>query len=148
MFVTPVDFGTPAYAETVKLRNKVIHEPLNLEINPDSLSEEYQDVHFALYDANYFMLGCAVLRTNTQKPGIAYLRQVSIREEYQRKGLGAKLMKAVERHAIGNSFKEIHILAHKGAISFYTEQGYRKSGKVTNLAGLKHYPMRKKLAKK
>lgn len=147
MFVTPVDFGTPAHAETVRLRHKVIHQPLNVEVTPDSLSQEYQDVHFALYAANCFLLGCAVLRTNAQKPSIAHLRQVSIRQEYQRKGLGAKLIKAIERHALGNNFKQIHLLAHKGAVPFYASQGFKRYGNVTRVAGLKHYSMRKKLAK-
>jgi len=57
-----VDFGTPAYDETVRLRRDILRIPLGLEFYVKDLKLEYNQYHLAGYDQSGNLVGCLVLK--------------------------------------------------------------------------------------
>jgi len=147
MFITKVDYGTPAYAETVSLRQQELGERINLEITTDELAEEYKDGHIAMYDTNFYLIGCAVLKA-TAKATVADMQQVSIRKPYQKKGYGKTLVSKIEAHARANGFRFVQTQAYAAVAPFYEALGYKRVGRPKNILGIKRYKVRKRIVAK
>jgi len=143
MYVLPIDFGTPAYDESIRLRDRILRQPLNLEFTIAQLAVEYKDVHLACYDDNVQMLGCLVIMILDEST--IKMRQVAVDEAAQKKGVGTKMVEACERYAKENGFKKIVLSARDVAIPFYEKMGYKKVGKPFTEVTIKHYKMEKKM---
>ncbi len=143
MYVIEIEFATPQYDETVRLRDKILRKPLNLEFEAKDLAQEYADAHLACYDEYNNLLGCCVL--SPKEKGQLKMRQVAVDEPFQRKGIGRLLVDATEAYAKQNDFKEIVLNARDVAIPFYEKQAYKKVGKPFTEVSIKHYKMTKKL---
>ena len=79
-------------------------------------------------------------------PGTPSLGIVTSEEE-RRKGLGTKMLKALEKVARKKGYKNIFLTAYienKGAVRFYNKMGYEIRSVVKRRAGLA-YSMKKKL---
>jgi len=54
MQVNVVPHGSPAYAQTVKLRQDMLRTPLGLTLTPAQLATETDQVHLAAFDGEPF----------------------------------------------------------------------------------------------
>ncbi len=78
--------------------------------------------------------------------GNARIRFIAMEEEYQRKGLGTKLMAALEGLARKKGFKKAILWGDENAVKFYEKLGYKNVGKGPLLNGLlQQYDMEKAL---
>ena len=138
-----IDFGTPEYDETVRLRDQVLRKPLGLEFTAEQLAKEYDSWHLVATDANGNLLACLVLVP--QEAGAIKMRQVAVRPDVQGRGVGAALVKVSEQLAHDKGFQEMVLHARDTAVSFYQKLGYSIDGAQFTEVGIPHFKMQKKL---
>ena len=122
-----IDFATPAYDETIRLRDEILRQPLGLQFNIKDLEVEYSQYHLGAYDAQGTLVACLVLKPLDDQ--VLKMRQVAVKTTVQGKGYGSELVKASETFAIERGFQKMELNARDNAIRFYERMGYRKIGK-------------------
>lgn len=143
MHVIKIEFGTPEYDETVRLRYEVLRKPLGLEFTAEQLAQEYEDIHLAAYDIHFRLMGCLVLSLTDETS--MKMRQVSVAETYQRTGVGKKMALHAEALATTAGCTTIYCHARDVAVPFYENLGYTKEGKAFKEVGITHFKMKKKI---
>ncbi len=143
MFTLLIDFGTPAYDDMVKLRDDILRKPLGLEFTPEYLAAEYDMMHLACYNERHELLGCLILAP--QENGEIKMRQVAVREDCQRKGVGQLMVADSETIAREKGFSKMTMHARDTAIPFYKKLNYKKKGRAFTEVTIKHYKMEKEL---
>jgi len=142
-YALEVEFGTPAYDETIQLRDEILRKPLKLSFEIADIEQEYKEIHLACYAEGMDLQGCLVLRP--LKNGVIKMRQVAVEKGRQRKGIGAYLVNCSEKLSKDRGFKKMELNARDKAIPFYEKLGYKKVGKKFTEVGIPHYKMEKKL---
>ncbi len=143
MFVSPIEFGSPLYDQSVSIRNEILRKPLGLVFQPTDLSQEFDSYHLAIFDSSYHMLGSLILKPISQD--VLKMRQVAIIHQMQGKGVGSRLVSYAEQFGKKRSFQWIELHARKKALNFYTKHNYDVEGSVFKEVGLDHYKMTKAL---
>ena len=143
-YVLPVEFGTPEFDETIRLRDKILRKPLNMEFTVEQISEEHDQIHLACYNERVEIVGCLVLKRIDESN--IKMRQVAVDNDIQKAGVGTKLVQASEVFAKSEGFKIMELNARDVAIPFYQKLKYKKVGKQFEEVGIKHYRMEKKLS--
>ena len=138
-----IEFGTPAFDEAVKLRYKVLKEPLGLDFTAEQLAEEYDQFHLAAYTEGLML--CAYLLLTPQNATTIQMRQVAVKPGLQKKCIGKNLVGYSESWSITHGFSEMILHARDTAVSFYLKLGYKKSGKPFEEVGIEHWLMKKTL---
>jgi hypothetical protein len=141
--IVPIQFGTPEYDETVRLRYDVLREPLGLVFSPDDLAKEYNDWHLGAYTSQFQLLGCLVLTPLSE--GRLKMRQVAVAPAAQRRGVGARLVAASEALALTEGFAKLVLNARDTAVPFYEQLGYQCVGAPFVEVGIPHRAMEKNL---
>lgn len=138
-----VEFGTPAYDETVRLRRDILRIPLELEFYVEDLNLEYGQYHLAGYDQTGDLVSCLVLKS---LPDLEIkMRQVAVRADLQKKGIGQLMVAASEDLGRRLGFKKMVLHARKEAVPFYKKLKYKTSGKEFMEVEIPHYKMVKNL---
>ena len=143
MNIRIVEHGASEYWEAVKLRDRVLRQPLGLAFTEMELAAEADQLHFVGYQ-NGEPVACAVLQWVA--PGIAKMRQVAARPDLQGQGLGCRLVQAFEDEAKKRGASEIVLHARGTAVPFYLRMGYEVVGDPFEEIGLPHQEMRKFIA--
>jgi predicted GNAT family N-acyltransferase len=144
IYFTEIEFGTPAYDQSIQLRDEVLRKPLGLEFSIDELSKEYSSHHIACFAMDSEdMLGILVLKPlNSQD---VKMRQVAICTHLQSKGIGSLLVKYSEEYAISKGYLNIELNARESAVAFYKKLGYTVEGGVFEEVSIPHFRMVKKI---
>ncbi|MEO5929221.1 MAG: GNAT family N-acetyltransferase [Candidatus Kapaibacterium sp.] len=133
---------SPAYEETVALRDDILRRPLGLSFTPEQLGGEGADYHLACY-LDGALAGCLILTPiddNALK-----MRQVAVAEEMQGKGVGRALVERSEEIGREKGFREIILNARETAVPFYDRLRYERIGERFEEVGIPHWKMRKSL---
>lgn len=138
-----IDFGTPEYDETVRLRYAVLREPLGLDFSVEDLEQEFVDFHLGLYDEQSNLIACLVLSPQNQIQ--IKMRQVAVQPAKQNSGAGSALVKYSEAWSARAGYSEMIMHARETAVSFYEKLGYKKSGKRFEEVSIPHWFMKKDL---
>ncbi len=141
--IIPIEFATPEYDQSVRLRDAILRKPLGLEFTVEFLAKEYNYHHLVAYNEHLQMVGCLILAP--QENQVAKMTQVAVVEELQGKGIGKAMVAAFEKYASDLGFKEIVLNARDVAIPFYEKLDYKKVGKPFTEVSIKHYKMTKAL---
>lgn len=115
-----VAFGSGEYYQLVNIRYEVLRKPLGWEMRPKDVATDPQEFHLAAYNGET-PIACALLRPEANT---VQLRQVSVLDAYQNKGIGTKLVKFAEDFAKTHGFTAITARARKDALKFYNNLGY------------------------
>ncbi|MEO1413538.1 MAG: GNAT family N-acetyltransferase [Bacteroidota bacterium] len=146
MTIVPVEFASPDYDQTVRLRFDVLREPLGLDFTVADLEEEYRSHHLAGFDADFQLLACLVLHPlGESAPGQIKMRQVAVAEAAQGKGMGTHLVRASEAYARELGYTEMVLHARSVAVPFYLRLDYETVGEPFVEVSIEHYRMRKVL---
>ncbi|MFK7808410.1 MAG: GNAT family N-acetyltransferase [Saprospiraceae bacterium] len=143
MYTQLIEFGTPAYDDTIQLRTQVLRDPLGLVFYVEDLEKEYNQYHLVCYSNHALLLGCLVLLEVDEKS--LKMRQVAVDPSCQKKGIGKLLVAASEDFAVANGFKKMVLHARYVAVPFYEKLGYKKVGRPFTEVEIKHYKMTKDL---
>ena len=104
MIFEQIEFGTPEYDEAVRLRYDVLREPLGLEFFAEDLAKEWADIHFCCYDNRMQLLGYMMLRVNESEPQYAVMKQVAVKKDVQKHGVGTFMVQQFEDYCRKNNF--------------------------------------------
>ena len=138
-----IEFGTPEYDETVRLRDDVLRKPLGLSFTAEQLAAEYNSLHLIATDAAGRLIACLILA-----PGSAAeikMRQVAVHPDLQGRGVGTALVQAAEALASEAGFREMVLHARETAVAFYRKLGYLTEGDRFEEVRIPHFKMRKML---
>lgn len=136
------DFGTPAYDESVRLRDDILRKPLNMVFYAEDLAKEYNQTHIGYYE-NGVLLGCMVLQDYGN--GQAKMRQVAVAESQQGRGIGKKMVAFFETYARDKGFTKVVLHAREVACSFYDKLDYTRVGERFDEVSVPHFKMEKNL---
>lgn len=140
-----IEYGSARYRETVRLRERVLREPLGLRFTAEQLQAEYPYHHLiALLDDH--VVGCLYLIAEPE--GRIRLKQFVIAPEWQGQGAGKLLMEYTENFCRLLNCTEIYMHARQTAVPFYLEMGYEIYDEPFQEIGLSHRKMRKLLKAK
>ena len=79
---------------------------------------------------------------------LGQIRYMAVKNKFSRKGLGSKIILALEKIAVENNSKKIFLNSRENAIQFYEKNGYLKVKRVKSSFGsIVHYRMEKVLEK-
>jgi predicted GNAT family N-acyltransferase len=140
-----VEFGTPEYDDTVRLRYEVLRQPLGLNFEPAQLAEEHSDYHLAAYDVHWHLVGCLILTPLPDAPQTLKMRQVAVAPNTQRTGVGRALVRYSETFALDRGYTDFVLNARDTAIPFYLNMDYQSIGEPFEEVGIPHRKMVKKL---
>lgn len=147
-----VAHNSPAYLQTVALRDAVLRRPLGLQFTPEQLATEADQYHLAGYlnlsaDENALpSIVCCLILQKTDLSSRIKMRQVAVVEILQKQGIGGALCQFAEQWAAQQGYAYIYCHARDIAVPFYQKLGYQIEGAPFTEVGIKHYKMFKKLA--
>ncbi|TAN18405.1 MAG: GNAT family N-acetyltransferase [Chitinophagaceae bacterium] len=141
-----LEYGGGEYRDMVKLRDKVLRKPLGLHFTEKYLQQEVNDILIGCFETeeeNQVIIGCCVLSLIDDE--LVQLRQMAVREDFQRSGIGREILTFAETEALKEGFTMMMMHARKAAVPFYERLGYQSIGEEFLEVGIPHYEMRKKL---
>lgn len=146
-------YASDDYKTTLALRHQILREPLGLDLWHENLSVEIDQRHFTLWQRTDSLGGCgdntaellACVVIAPKSPGCVKLRQMAVNTHYQRRGLGQRLIAAVEDILLNQGVGHIELSARETAIAFYQACGYEREGPAYIEIGLPHQRMIKTL---
>lgn len=141
--ITTFEFGTPAYDESVRLRDDILRKPLELHFFAEDLAKEYDQIHIGYYDNNAVMLGCLILHPLDETT--VKMRQVAVAAAQQGKGIGRKMVAFSEVYARQNGYTKMTLHARLVACPFYDNLGYQRIGEQFEEVNIPHFKMEKVL---
>lgn len=133
----------PLYAQVIGLRQKVLREPLGMDIHNDDLAAELDQIIF-IYEEDQSVKGCVLLQQYDAET--FKLRQMAVDTGLQGKGIGTQLINAADLYAVQVGKHRMILHARETAIPFYQGLGYEVTGDSFTEVGLPHRKMEKLLA--
>ena len=139
-----------AYEQAVRLREAVLRRPLGLGFTAQELDDEAGSHHIVALeddgsgDEDGACVGCLVL--GPIDANVVRMRQVAVRPDRQRQGIGRALVSFAEQSARARGHREIVAHVREPVIPFYTSLGYELIGSRFIEVTLPHFPMRKIIA--
>lgn len=139
-----IPFGSSRYDDLVKLRYKILLEPLGLK---------FLDMHRDK-EAGYLHIGCIENLDDALVGGLLLapvnneeirLMQVAVDNKYQGEGIGRELVKYAEKRAKEAGYNRIVMHAMLSVVSFYEKLGYHQEGEIFEEQGITFARMVKKL---
>jgi len=127
-----------------ELRWKILREPWNQPRGSEQDELEHSSCHVMVVDSNRAVIAVGRLHFNSIRE--AQIRYMAVAVEQQRKGVGTRLMAALEQRAVELGAACVVIDARESALRFYRKQGYEPQGPGHTLFNsIAHVKMRKGL---
>jgi predicted GNAT family N-acyltransferase len=126
------------------LRWKILRAPWNQPRGSERVSDDETSTHLMALDDNNALIGVGRLHFNSIRE--AQIRFMAIDLPEQRKGVGTRLLQALEARAIEHGASSIKLDARETAMGFYRKQGYSPQGPGHTLFNsIAHVKMAKEL---
>jgi predicted GNAT family N-acyltransferase len=139
-----IEFQSDRFAEEVELRNRLLRIPLGLSLSEEEIREEAQQFHFGLINDNDQLVACAIIVPIDEHH--VKFRQMAVDQDHQGRGLGARLIAAIERELVSRGIRSVEMHARSAVLEFYKKQGYREIGSEFTEVGIPHRKMIKDLS--
>lgn len=146
------------YAGERRLRFEVLRRPLGMVLGSEENAREAEcrhlvawvdrEVHDGLGRVGVgepAVVGCTLWLGDADGRG-GKLLQMAVDSRWQGTGLGARLVRELERKVFIDGFREVRLHARETAIGFYRKLGYEVEGETFFEVGLPHKLMRRTLA--
>ena len=126
------------YQELLRLRFDELRRPLDLEWTEAEGEADKLDRHFGLYYKEVLVGSVVVV---TLGPGFAKLRQIAVAKPQQGRGVGQRLMIAIENILALEGVKRFELNARVDVAGFYDKLNYHRKGEIFEEIGLPHVKM-------
>lgn len=136
-------FDSDDYRRECDLRDAVLRKPIGMRLFDEDLRGERLQRHFGLFDPQQTLLVCAIALPLDSIH--VKIRQMAVRREYQRQGLGRRLFASLEALLAGEGFGVLTLHARMSALGFYEALGFSRFGDEFIEVGLPHVKMRKEI---
>ena len=134
--------GTDAYHQSRELRERVLRKPLGLVLSAVDVDADDRSFHLGCF-VDTRLVGSLLLIPLSNNN--ARLRQVAVRPEDQRRGVGSQLLAFAERFARERGYLRLQAHARISALKFYQAAGYVASGELFLEVNLEHQLVTKDL---
>lgn len=146
-----VEHASPWYVAALELRDEVLRKPIGLKFPEYQVDLEVADIHVVGIEksaqsgaeAEEEIVACLLLRR--LGPTEVKMRQVAVRADRQRRGIGSGLVEACEVVARQHGFRKMVLNARATAVPFYLALDYKVVGDEFEEVGLPHFKMSKAL---
>lgn len=136
------DYNSSYYMQELMLRNKILRQPLGMNLYDEDLSKDKSDIHIGAFSEGK-LVGCLLLSklgSDTIK-----MRQVAVDTIEQKGGIGSQMVRFSEEWARKNNYFKITMHARKSAVAFYEKHGYMTIGNEFHEVSVPHFKMVKTL---
>jgi ribosomal protein S18 acetylase RimI-like enzyme len=137
-----VSHGSPEYEDGILLRERVLRNPLGIEMPPNLRAEEVNLQHLGAFEGER-LVGYLVL--HDQGNGVVRMRQVAVDFDRQRRGIGKALVTRSEGLARSSGYTTMTLHARETAVAFYQALGYEIFDEPFVEVTVPHRKMRKPL---
>ena len=137
-----VDHYSKDYWKLVRLRDKILREPLNLMFSEEELFLENELIHIGCFENETAIASLSFVKLSDS---LLKMRQVCVSKELQGKNIGKELIDFSEKWANENSFKDIECNARESAVPFYKANNYSIIGEQFFEIRIPHFKMVKSL---
>lgn len=107
---------TAIYNESLKIRNELLRLPIGKDLFDEDLNIEKENIFFGAFK-NDQMIG--TLSFFEEAPYIAHLTAFAVKKEFQKRGIGTKLIENLKQHLKKQRFKKVIVAAREEAVDFY-----------------------------
>ncbi len=129
------------WTTAVRLREKILREPLGSAFSAQELDEEKSHFQIAGF-LDHDLISSAVLVPE----GVEMkMQRVVVKENYRSMNVGSDMMIFCEKLAADKGFKVMYCHARDSAVNFYLKNGYTGIGNYFNEDGIPHLKMKKEL---
>lgn len=142
IIIKEIDYDSDDYQKLLDFRFLNLRKPLDLKWSEVDLKNENTQIHFSASHKDE-IIGSILIKYIDRK--IVKLRQMAVKENYRKKGIGTKLLKFAESYCSKKNFNFIEITARAYAEDFYKKNGYTSYGKYFTDVTLKSIKMKKNL---
>lgn len=139
-FISTAD---PRYADELELRYRVLREPLGHARADVPFPFEHESLHLVALDGDESVVGCVLFHPET--PASGRLFQMAVVPLLQGRGLGQRMVRALETELRRRGVREVHLHARENVVPFYERLGYRAFGEPFVEVSIPHRHMRKEL---
>lgn len=140
MGLKQIDHGTKEYQQLLDLRYAILREPLGLGYKEEELQKEKNYIHIAAFEEDELLGGCMLIDVGNNT---LQLRQMAVKDNLQRKGIGASIICFAENLSKDKGYKKIMMHARDSAIGFYEKFGYVSKGEPFIKVNVPHHIMEK-----
>ena len=142
--IIEIDYASSRYEELVKLRYKILLEPLGFEFLDSHREKEANYLHIACIEKldDALVGGCILAPIDNE---VIRLMQVTVDNKYQGEGVGQELVKYAEKRAKDAGYSKIEMHAMLSVVSFYERLGYHQEGELLEEKGVTFANMVKKI---
>ena len=124
-------------------RWEMLRKPI--KFSKKSSKDNYENISFhimAITDDNK-IIGCG--RTHFGEDNENQIRFMAVKSNFQRKGVGSKILSCLEKYISRNKGKLVTLNAREDAVNFYLSLGYIKKEKYISKTLIPHFKMIKSL---
>lgn len=139
-FIQP---GHALYPEELELRFRVLREPLGFPRSAVTFPFEAESLHLVAHQGGS-VTGCVLFHPEDTHGGRLF--QMAVTPSLQGRGLGARLVVALESELQRRGFTDVHLHARAAVVPFYERLGYAVYGEPFTEVNVPHRHMRKTLA--
>jgi N-acetylglutamate synthase-like GNAT family acetyltransferase len=133
----------PLYPEELELRFRMLREPLGLPRSSVTFPFEAASLHLVARQGGA-VVGCVLFHPEDAHGGRLF--QMAVTPSLQGRGLGARLVTALEAELRRRGLSHVHLHARATVAPFYERLGYAVYGEPFTEVNIPHLHMRKALA--
>lgn len=134
-----IHYQSPEWTTAVRLREKVLREPLGSVFSEQELADERDHVQIAGF-LNDELVATAVLVPEGEH---MKMQRVGVTEELRNGNIGSEMMLFCEKLAKSRNIKMMYCHARDTAVNFYLKNGYSGEGAYFDEDGIPHLKMTK-----
>lgn len=136
-----IAYNSPEWTTAVKLREKILREPLGSIFTAEELEEEKYHVQIAGFIEDT-IIATAVL---VPEGDAMKMQRVVVAEDLRGKNIGSEMMAICEKFAVDRKSKLLYCHARDSAVNFYIKNGYEGVGDYFDEDEIPHLKMSKRL---
>ena len=136
-----IQLDDPSFTPALALRYQVLRKPLNMPAGTEKNRLDQNSAHFVA-EAQQQVVGCVSLFVENEQ---GKLYQMAVHPDFQKQGIGAGLVNALEQFAQTQQVPLVFMHAREVAMEFYCKLGYTAVGDVFDEIGIPHFRMEKRL---
>lgn len=139
MIFKEITYRSPEWIQAVRLREKILREPLGSKFTDKELQGEKTHIQIAGFLDNE-LIATAVLVPEGRE---MKMQRVVVSENLRNKHIGSEMMSYCEKLAVDRHFKIMYCHARDSAVNFYTKNSYERVGDYFDEDGIPHLKMKK-----
>lgn len=137
-----ISYHSKEWADAVRLREKILREPLGSSFSDQELEDEKDHFQIAGF-LNDTLVATAVL---VPLGDDMKMQRVVVKENLRNLNIGSEMMRFCETFASEKNCTTMYCHARDSAVRFYLKNGYSRIGEYFDEDGIPHLKMSKKLS--